>query len=95
MKNIIYDLLVLLILLFVPGLVILDEYRVEYKLEHGSTGCVRVCVKAGDNLWSLATPHAPTWAQLNRYVYHVAKLNCIENKFIQPGDMIIIPLYEE
>lgn len=94
MKSI-YDLLLLVLLLLVPGLVILDDYRIEYRLEHSSTGCVRVCVKPGDNLWSLTAPHSPSWVQLNRYVYYVEKLNGTQNRFLQPGDMIIIPLYEE
>lgn len=94
MRNTIYDLMLLLVLLFVPGLVILDDYQLESKLEHGSTGHVQVCVKAGDNLWSLATPYAPAWAPLNRYIYHVEKLNGTQNKFLHPGDVIIIPLYE-
>lgn len=94
MKNIVYDLMIVMVLLFVPGLAILDDYQLERKLEHGSTGHVQVCVKAGDSLWSLATPHAPNWVPLNRYMYHVEKINGTKNRFLHPGDVIIIPLYE-
>ncbi|UHA73084.1 LysM peptidoglycan-binding domain-containing protein [Paenibacillus sp. 481] len=60
-----------------------DDYVITYK---------KVIVQPGDTVWGIAKQYCPNEIDIRNYVSTIIKNNGIQNKVLQIGDTIHIPL---
>ena len=54
----------------------------------------QVQIESGDTLWDIAAQYGPDDADIRNTVYEICALNDISADQLQPGQKIIIPVYE-
>jgi LysM repeat protein len=61
---------------------------------HEPLNYVTVVVKKGDSLWKIAEKYDNNKMDLRQYIYIIEKYNHLDNSVLQPGQRIILPVYE-
>lgn len=89
MRTIALGLLVIVIIIAILGFIKPDKIEASEPVK-----VVAVQIEAGDSLWELADKYDNNTMDLRKYIYIIERFNKLENSVLQPGQTIMIPVYE-
>lgn len=49
-----------------------------------------IVVSSGDDLWSIAEQHKPSWMDAREYIYEIKELNNMFTSYIYAGEQLLI-----
>jgi len=83
--------LLLVLATFTILLFVIPPIKIE---AHEPVDFVTVIVEKGDSLWKIADRYDNNKMDLRKYIYVIEKYNNLDDRALQPGQRIILPVYE-
>ncbi|OPJ57163.1 cell division suppressor protein YneA [Alkalithermobacter paradoxus] len=83
-----YVCIILLMLLFIVNPFNLRKEDIELEF-------VEIQIQSGDTLWNIAREYINEKEDIRNYIYEIQKLNNLNEPYIYPGKVILIPIKKQ